>query len=390
MPSNLPYKSLYRITDNGEIKRFSTQRKSYAVLKDNEYHSRQDALEALEAMKEDVIFNMSCEEIESDLEENESRLNQIDEELMALDNFIESADISDRIGELQDEQELLEEENEVLENALETCEEEDEESFYEDEETFYEDEESFYEDDEDVELKYVITPANVNVFYNDETYTVSRNSDRYSTLIDLLLEGGNEDEVLKLLDIKGFIENSAGELVSLDRGFMEMEGEEIPATLANAIIDGLYENKSLTVTALRNFWSKLKLNPNPETVTNLFNFLKNKNFSILENGNFTAYKYVRGDLKDSYTGTIDNSPGSVVIMDREDVDHDNNRTCSTGLHVGSWDYVKGMDKFILLIEVNPEHVCAVPTDYNNQKMRTCRYTTIELVKEPKQMGVLNT
>jgi hypothetical protein len=384
MPSNLPYKSLYRITDNGEIKRFSTQRKSYAVLKDNEYHSRQDALEALEAMKEDVVFNMSCEEIESDLKNNESRLSQIDEELMALEeanNFIESADISDRIDELQEEQQLLEEENEVLENALETCEDEDEESFYEDEEDDYV---------EDEELKYVITPANVNVFYNDETYTVSRNSDRYSTLIDLLLEGGNEDEVLELLDIKGFIENSAGELVSLDRGFMEMEGEEIPATLANAIIDGLYENKSLTVTALRNFWSKLKLNPNPETVTNLFNFLKNKDFSILENGNFTAYKYVRGDLKDSYTGTIDNSPGSVVTMDREDVDHDNNRTCSTGLHVGSWDYVKGMDKFILLIEVNPEHVCAVPTDYNNQKMRTCQYTTIELVKTPKQIGVLNT
>ncbi len=92
---------------------------------------------------------------------------------------------------------------------------------------------------------------------------------------------------------------------------------------------------------------------------------------------------------DKRTGTINNSVGSFVMMNRADVDSNPNQTCSTGLHVASYDYARsvygafGVENSDILIEVkvNPRDVVAIPTDYNTQKMRVCQYEVVAINKD---------
>ena len=67
-------------------------------------------------------------------------------------------------------------------------------------------------------------------------------------------------------------------------------------------------------------------------------------------------------------------------MPRRLVDDDSNTTCSTGLHVANYDYVKGFGSNtsrIMVIKIHPRDFVAIPVDYNNVKARVCRYEVIE-------------
>lgn len=75
---------------------------------------------------------------------------------------------------------------------------------------------------------------------------------------------------------------------------------------------------------------------------------------------------------DSHTRTMEIMLGRPVAVERDKCDPDHNRTCSYGLHVGNMAYVKGQHT-VLMCLVSPADVVSVPHDYNNQKMRTCRY-----------------
>ena len=73
--------------------------------------------------------------------------------------------------------------------------------------------------------------------------------------------------------------------------------------------------------------------------------------------------------------------GEPITMPREECDSDPDVTCSAGLHVGSMEYVHdfGYSKGVILeVLVSPRNVIAVPTDYNNTKMRTCEYYPIAI------------
>ena len=73
--------------------------------------------------------------------------------------------------------------------------------------------------------------------------------------------------------------------------------------------------------------------------------------------------------------------GDPVTMPREECDSDPDVTCSSGLHVGSMAYVHDFghgDSVVLEVLVSPRNVVAVPTDYDNTKMRTCEYYPIAI------------
>ena len=83
-----------------------------------------------------------------------------------------------------------------------------------------------------------------------------------------------------------------------------------------------------------------------------------------------------------YKGEYDNTPGRIVEMPREMVDPVRGNTCSQGLHVAAFkyahsDYGNG-EGHLLEVKVNPRDVVAVPPDYDNQKMRVCKYKVIKI------------
>lgn len=158
------------------------------------------------------------------------------------------------------------------------------------------------------------------------------------------------------------------------------QGEPLPDSLAKKIME--FREENLPYTFLTNFFRKLKQNPNPRSIEMLYQFLEHNGHPITKDGNFIAYRYVTADFKDCHTGTMDNRVGCVVSMPRDDVDSDPERTCSRGLHVASWEYVKG-EGTIVEVSVDPRDVVCVPNDYNGTKMRVCRFV-VEAVSKGKE------
>lgn len=123
-------------------------------------------------------------------------------------------------------------------------------------------------------------------------------------------------------------------------------------------------------------------NVSKRTIDNLYSFLTFNDIKITEDGCFTAWKVVNYDYTDCHTGTIDNSPGQIVTMPRNQVDDNPEVTCSTGLHVCAAHYIphfSGYDSRLVKVKVNPKDVISVPVDYKFAKMRTCRYEVLEEV-----------
>jgi hypothetical protein len=59
--------------------------------------------------------------------------------------------------------------------------------------------------------------------------------------------------------------------------------------------------------------------------------------------------------------------------------------CSAGLHVGTYDYALRFTRFVIEVLVDPRDVVSVPTDCNDQKMRTCKYLVMDHVTEERKV-----
>lgn len=173
----------------------------------------------------------------------------------------------------------------------------------------------------------------------------------------------------------------------------------------NIIVDGdslYYKNKNITdnyaaKTAIRfmkeglpfepvmAFLDNLMENPSYRAVEDTYKFIEFNQMPLTYTGGFVAYKRVTGGYKDIYTESIDNSIGREVSMDRNMVDEDPQRTCSRGLHVCGYGYLSCFGSCsgnrAIAVVVNPKDVVAVPVDYNNAKMRVCKYIVAADVTE---------
>jgi hypothetical protein len=136
-----------------------------------------------------------------------------------------------------------------------------------------------------------------------------------------------------------------------------------------------------------NFMENLMTNPSKRAVTELYGFLEKNNLPITPDGHFLAYKKVRNDYLDIHSGTMDNSVGKIVEMERNEVDDNKDQTCSTGLHFCSQEYLPhfgGYESRVVIVKINPADVVSIPSDYNNAKGRACRYEVIgEVGSNPK-------
>lgn len=130
---------------------------------------------------------------------------------------------------------------------------------------------------------------------------------------------------------------------------------------------------------LVNFFERLMNNPSRDAVYQLYGFLEHNDIELTPEGKFIAWKRVGDDFYDLRTHTFDNSAGKVVEMPRNMVDEDKNSTCSNGLHVAAKSYLPhygGGHGNIIACLVDPADVVAIPADYDNAKMRVCKYVSL--------------
>lgn len=161
-------------------------------------------------------------------------------------------------------------------------------------------------------------------------------------------------------------------------GIVEIDKQAVDELLSERILEMAKLN--LPVEPLVNFVRKVRQNPSFRAQKELYGFLDYGKLPITPSGNFLARKVARPDFLDKHSGTVDWSPGKTVSMPRSRVDDNSANTCSYGLHVYSREYSKHFASegdAILVVEIDPADVVAVPPDYNNTKMRVCKAKVIQ-------------
>ena len=173
---------------------------------------------------------------------------------------------------------------------------------------------------------------------------------------------------------------------AIRNGTIYFNGEEMHSDVCDKIIEFYHAGHDYSF--LMNFLVRLQRNPSKNSVDQLFRFLQHRNIAIGPDGRFWAYKTVRSDYKDKYSGTFDNSIGAVCQVPRNQVDDNPDNHCSHGFHVGSLDYAgpggwyNSSADNVMIVAVDPADAVSVPGDHNFQKLRVCKYEVIGEYKKP--------
>jgi hypothetical protein len=165
--------------------------------------------------------------------------------------------------------------------------------------------------------------------------------------------------------------------IEVKDGNLYVFDEPVHSTLATRVLSFL--EAGLDCVHLFKFILKLNLNPSKRAVDELYTFLEHRALPITDNGNFLAYKAVREDYSDKYSGKFINTIDAVLEMPRNKVDDDKNVGCSYGFHAGTVEYAKeflGGHGHLMIVEINPSDVVSIPTDCQYQKLRTCKYKVV--------------
>lgn len=235
---------------------------------------------------------------------------------------------------------------------------------------------------------YILQGSNVTVVIDNTPHTINDTHVTYTKIIDAI-KAGQWDQVKDLLNPVKTMQSYSKGNVAVVEGELFWRGNLFHNAIASRMIQML--DQGFDIEPLANFMENLMQNPSKRAVDELYEFLEKNNLPITPDGNFLAYKRVRDNYMDCHTGTMDNSVGKIVGMERNQVDDDRDRTCSTGLHFCSEGYLKSFGgERTMIVKINPKDVVSIPSDYNNSKGRTCRYEVIgEVDRNPNDSVEFN-
>ena len=219
-------------------------------------------------------------------------------------------------------------------------------------------------------INYHILNNSVIIDSDNKIHNVHKDDARYGKVIECI-KNGTLDLIPEIIDVVLAFKKAGIDLID---GVVSIDGQTLPSELSARIV--AFKDNDLPFAPLLKFWDKLKANKSYNSRQMLYKFLEHNGHPLTEEGNFIAYRGVTSEFKDCHTGTFDNSVGSTCEIPRESVDDNPNNTCSSGLHVACHSYAEGFGAKLIKVEVNPEDVVCVPTDYDGTKMRVSRFKVL--------------
>ena len=257
---------------------------------------------------------------------------------------------------------------------------------------------------------YIVQGSNITVVIGTTPHTVSKSHIAYNKLLNAI-KAGDWETVQDIIEPKQVVLNFGQGNVSIEGDKIFWKGREMHNALTKRMVAMIQED--FPVEPLVAFMENLMENPSKRAVNELYGFLEKNTLPITSDGCFLAYKKVRQDYLDCHTSTVLNKPAAymtdedtaalaeavgknnevtvavedgvtVVSMERNLVDDDQNRTCSTGLHFCSKDYLSvfGGERIVIL-KINPRDVVSIPNDYNDSKGRCARYEIVDEIDKDK-------
>lgn len=230
---------------------------------------------------------------------------------------------------------------------------------------------------------YIIAKNKITMYIDGEVYSAAKATHPNFDDIVVAVTKNEWDKIPGLVNIKQAIQTYSNNVVQIQDGVLYFNG----APLNNALVDRILEfsSRGYPVDNMVEFLKNLMKNPSKTSVDELYLFLEKAELPLTEDGCFLAYKKVRDNFHDIFTGSMDNSPGKVLEVPRNTVDDRRDNTCSYGLHFCSKDYLPnfgaGPGNRVVIVKINPANVVSIPSDYDNTKGRTCRYEVVGEYKE---------
>lgn len=232
----------------------------------------------------------------------------------------------------------------------------------------------------------LITANGVLLFIDGAQYTVGNDHPNFNRIKEAIT---NRDfaSIPALADIVTSVRNwlNNGRDFELRGDQVYLNGTPFSREITNKVLSMI--EAGANAEPLYAFLRKVRENPSKTAQDELLLFCVANGFMIHEDGDIIAYKSVRGNYTDIHSGKFRNAVGDVVTMERHTVDDNRDRTCSTGLHFASHEYastwagtIDGTNRRLMVMKINPRDVVSIPSDYNNQKGRCCRYEVISELK----------
>lgn len=237
--------------------------------------------------------------------------------------------------------------------------------------------------------KFICTNDTLTIVFSERTLKY-KTPDNIGDVLRMLIAKQFKKAIGAIDNTRFLIEEISNGVIKANNGKeYTINNETVPENVKLLINRFIDEKKP--VDGIINMWERLKRMPNDVSLEDkkisresFFDYLVNSCVKILENGCFIAYKGVRSDYRDVHSGTFDNHPGCIPKMKRSDCTVDRNQTCSSGLHVGAFTYMKkhynNGNRWVECM-VDPANVVSVPRDYDCKKIRTCEYKVIRDVTE---------
>ncbi len=230
---------------------------------------------------------------------------------------------------------------------------------------------------------YTLSDNGATVMIDGKPRLFSTVHPSYAGILEAI-ESGDEAEVRILVDVKAEVFNrSFGRVEILDNTIL-VAGKEVTGRLIDRILE-MVSRGSKAVEGYVAFLDRLMDNPSKRAVDELYTFIEACNLPITPEGFFLAYKRVGDDYMDLHSNTIRNMVGDAPEMSRNEVDEDKDRLCSTGLHFCSYNYLSSYGNKtgnrVMVVEIDPANVVAIPSDYSNAKGRTWTYKVVGEIED---------
>lgn len=226
-------------------------------------------------------------------------------------------------------------------------------------------------------IPYLLQGKNIILVIDGESHTISKDTHiAYGKIVDAL-KAQDWDALRELVTPAKAIVNFGLGYVSIEDNKVLWKGKPFHNALATRMIE-MYQD-GFPIDPLVRFMENLMANPSKRSVDQVYGFLEKNKLPITEDGYFLAYKRVRNDYMDIHSGSIDNSVGQIVEMDRNLVDDNPDSHCSSGLHFCSESYLGhfgSSSQPVMILKISPADVVSIPTDYNGAKGRCCAYEVV--------------
>lgn len=246
----------------------------------------------------------------------------------------------------------------------------------------------------------------LTVYAGQNVICVNGDHPHYDDLLTAALNGEPVEKLVDLADLSGAVERRferLSERVTVEHGRVYFDGDEVRSAITEHIVRCLNEPDAGDWRPLVLFMENIAANPNTHSREQAYDWLAAHDFTVTRDGKIVGYKGVHpgegGRWQSGFSGTalvngvehtgrIPQGVGDVVEMPRSRVAHNPSAACSTGLHVGTFEYAKAYAQGALLrVLVDPRDVVSVPTDAHGEKVRVCRYRIDAVIDAPETRAV---